>query len=313
MIVTFAVTLVVGCSGGLVPSPHRASPSDEGAVSVTSSATSSGTETAKALDAALVQRLIEVANDSGYGPADESFANVMAGVCRDVESGHSTWDEVIAQDVADGASKADAKRLYVFVRGQLCPALPAADEEKNPQGDTTAVSDGTRGLGSKLAYLDANWDQGDAKQCHAVFGAAGAKVHAYARGGMVMCAVEPISDVWGDAVINLDVVFEPATSEKRARELAFALLPNDAVFQKRLKLNNPGWAARKGSCVSLVFKSAVLSDVILTANPDWSDANMASAILYSGKQTDYGSSSSFDGTVRAMSLGIGGTAKGDNC
>lgn len=313
LIAVLAVTLLGGCSGGSAQSTRGASPSGGVVASETPTANPSETETANALDAALVQQLIAVANETGYGPADEAFADVMTVVCRDVASGHTTWDEVIAQDVADGASKADAKRLYTFVRDQLCPALPEDDEEKNPQGDKDAGSDGTRGLGSKLGHLDANWDQGDAKRCRAVFGASAVAVHAFARDGVAVCADEPLSDTWGDTVIGLDLAFEPAVSEKQARQMALQLLPDDAVFQKRVKLNNPGWAARKGSCVSVVFKSAALNGVILAANPDWSDANLASATLYSDKQTDYGSGSSFDGTVRAMSLGIGGTTKGDNC
>ena len=55
------------------------------------------------------------ADASGYGPADTGFVVLMVDACRAVDSGYSSWDKMVDQDVADGAPRTDAKQLYRFV------------------------------------------------------------------------------------------------------------------------------------------------------------------------------------------------------
>lgn len=261
----------------------------------------------------MIQRLIEVANDAGYGPADEGFALLMVDVCRDVESGHSEWSELIAQDVADGAPRADARRFNGFLRDEFCPEVKPLNEDAQPSGDAEAVGDGTRGLGSSASFLDAQWKHGSVKDCRAATGSPIGEARAYRRAGALVCGSYIDGGPWGDTFINLDVVFDPNVTEARARKMALRLLPADATFETRLKNSNPEWAAKGGSCVSLIFRSSTLSDAILAANPDWSDPDGATATMYSLKQTDYGSGSQFDGTVRVLSISVGGDSDDPSC
>lgn len=261
---------------------------------------------------ALMQRFISFADDAGYGPADEGFALLMVDVCRDIESGHSRWSELISQDVADGASRRDATLFHNFLRDEYCPGVRPVADRKQPKGDPDAVSNGTRGLASSAAYLDAHWEHGSLEACRAATGAPLGEARAYVQAGGLVCA-DYVDAVWGDALIDLDVVFEPPVSEADARAAALTLLPLDAEYQVRVPHNNPNWASEAGSCISLVFGSSTLDEAVRSINADWSDANEATATLYSEKQTNYGSGNIFDGTVRLMSLSLGGTSADASC
>ena len=240
---------------------------------------------------------------------------LMIDTCREVGSGHSAWSELVAQDVADGAPRAKAETFYLFLREEFCLGVkPPKKAEESASTDDTADPDGTRGLGSTVTSLDATWRSGDPDSCVAATGAPFGEARAYAvRPGVLVCADYVAGGVWGDTLINLDVVFEPSVTEEEAGRAALKLLPKDATFVERFELRNPGWAARDGSCVSHVFRSPALDQSILAVNPDWGDAELATATSYSLKQTDYGSGSVFDGTVRVLSLAIGGDAADSSC
>ena len=114
--------------------------------------------------------------------------------------------------------------------------------------------------------------------------------------------------MYGDTFISLDVVFTPVVPEAAALKTAVRLLPADAKFVDRLLGTNPPYAARDGSCPSLVYKSTTLADAVSAAADDGVDPSgpEANAVLYSDRQTNYGSSTVYNGQVRTLSLSIGG-------
>jgi len=58
------------------------------------------------------------------------------------------------------------------------------------------------------------------------------------------------------------------------------------------------------------MRSQTLATALESVNPGWGSDDMATAVLYSGRQTRDGSSSSYTGQVHQMSLGIGGHNEG---
>lgn len=312
-----ALTVTAGCSSDDPPASEPKSsttptsePTPEPSPAVEPS---EDTSIQDALDEAgipadLKRQVVAAADAAGYGPANEGFVVLMVEVCRDVESGYSDWDELVDQDAADGAPRADAQQLYDFVKTRLCPYVRAAPDAPQPSGNAAAVGDGTRGLGSSAEFLDANWKHGDTSACRAAVGAPLGDPRAYAiASGALVCGGAGLG-VYGDTFINLDVVFDPPVSEAAALKVAEKLLPADAEFVDRLMGKNPKYAARDGSCPSIVYTSQALADAVNAAADDGVDEQgpEANATLYSDRQTNYGSSSVFNGQVRTLSLSIGG-------
>lgn len=257
---------------------------------------------------ALAQRLVVAADDAGYGPADTSFAALMIDTCRDVDSGYSNWNELIDQDVADGAPRRQAGTFYAFLRTQFCPAVKPAPDKPQPSGDADAAASGTRGLGTSADYLDAHWKHGDLATCRAATGAPLGEPRTYiVAPGALMCGDVGVG-VYGNTFIDLDVVFTPPVPEAAARQVAEKLLPVDATFVERRMGKNPPYANRGGSCPSLLYRSQTLAAAVNAAADAGVDASgpEATATFYSDRQTNYGSSTVYDGRVRTLSLGIGG-------
>jgi hypothetical protein len=264
-----------------------------------------------ALDAAgvtdhMAEQLIAVANENGYGPADKTFAALMIDACRDAESGHMSFEEMIAQDAADAAGLAEAQQFYSYLANEYCPKL------KDPASATTATAtpadaNGTRGLMTPLGSLKERLAPADLQVCEKVIGAADGQAVAYTFGpGAVVCADVQTSGAFANVPSTLDVLFHPAVPIARARAVAGALLPKDASYVARKHGSNPPWAHRDGSCLALLFTSVALGEQVQRMHPEGSNDDDAVALLYSDRQTDYGSSADFSGKVRLMSISTGG-------
>ncbi|CAM3532613.1 hypothetical protein NODU109028_21175 [Nocardioides dubius] len=72
----------------------------------------------------LATNLAAVANRYGYGPADESYADIIVlVVCDPIESGLMTWEDSVAEDIASGAPASDAEAFNDYARTVFCPGM----------------------------------------------------------------------------------------------------------------------------------------------------------------------------------------------
>ncbi|RYP84225.1 hypothetical protein EKO23_16320 [Nocardioides guangzhouensis] len=83
-----------------------------------------------ALNAKAVRLFGAVADDTGYGYGEgttlgfgeaKDLALLMLSHCEDVAGGVTTWEDLVDEDVSVGASPADAREMYGYVREYLCP------------------------------------------------------------------------------------------------------------------------------------------------------------------------------------------------
>jgi hypothetical protein len=131
--------LAAGCCGASTQSPTASADKTETSTQTPTSSSSATVDTSVAdkltaagVPPALVHRLIATADSHGYGPADEAFASLMVDVCRDVHVGYKKWDELIAQDEADGASASAADAFNDFLRDEFCPQVKPATDTAPP-------------------------------------------------------------------------------------------------------------------------------------------------------------------------------------
>ncbi len=269
----------------------------------------------------LVARLGVVAGDTGYGltrgqalTGDQArgFAVLQISTCRELASGFRSLAEVIASDVAGGAPRADAETMAAFLRDTFCPgvdARPRTDTEPTtsatPQAPHTPT-DGTRGLMSSRAALDASFPAGSLADCAAATGEPLGEPHAYALpGGELLCGDFITDGPWDEHFINLEVVFPRPVTIEAALPVLTALLPADIGPATTRDGGNPPYVPVAGSCLSIAWPSVTIGASVQRLSPDWGPVSGAEAILYSDRRTSDGSSAPFDGTVRVASLSFG--------
>lgn len=329
VLVLGAVLAIAGIVGGDSETPSTAAENEDAAATTLSEAAPStaaedeDTSVQDFLDAAgvgaaLVRRLGEVAGDTGYGLTrgvpmeDESargFAMIQVTTCRELASGYRTLEEIVASDIANGAPEGDARTMAAFLRDSFCPAVePLTQDTSAPTpGAAAPPSDGTRGLMSSVEYLDATLPAGSVADCAAVTGQPFGEPRAYVLpGGQLLCGDFTADGPWGPHFIHLDVVFPTPVPAEQALPVVTSLMPEDLGPADTREGGNPPYAPAPGGCLSVVWPSQIMGDVVARINPDWGPENEASAVLYSDRQTSDGSSAPFDGTVRVASLGSGG-------
>ncbi|WP_346619643.1 hypothetical protein [Blastococcus montanus] len=316
-----AAVLTAGCStdSGSDPGSGSAEPaaSDSPAPAEPSADTSLQDALSVAgVNDALVADLGRVAGASGYGlqpdmplTGDDAirFAVVQLDTCRELASGFRTLEEVVARDVADGASRADAQAMADFLSSTYCPAVRSPEDSALPgpgAGSATPPADGTRGLMSPVDYLDATLPAGSLTECAAATGEPYGEPRAYTLpGGQLVCG--SVNDTWDRHLIGFDVVFPQPVPVDQALPAIEALLPDDIGQPDTRPGENPSWSPIRGSCLSVAWSSPTIGAAVARLSTNFDDENAASAVLYSDRQTDEGASAPFDGTVRMASVGFG--------
>jgi predicted small lipoprotein YifL len=317
--------LLAGCGGdgplevaevGQDPSP---SPSATADTSIEDALARAGVSDELALE------LGAVAGRTGYGLSrgvpmplvqSRSFAFVQVDTCRDIATGATTWERVVARDVADGASRSDAEQMASFLQSTFCPVVrpePGLDTTPTTSAGPASATDdnGTRGLLSDGEWLAGRWKAVPYDRCLPQLGQPSDADEARAfelRAGVLLCTSLPSR--WHSRSIDMDLVFAEPVPEATALQLVAPLLPPDAQLGTREVGSNPPHAPAPGTCVSIQWTSEVLRTAVAEASPSWSDSDEASVVLYSSQQTDTGSADAYDGTVKQAALATGGHSFG---
>lgn len=262
-----------------------------------------------------VKQLIALADELGYGPATKDFAWVMADTCRDVKAGASTYPELVDADVANGASRADAQRMYDWLKTSFCPDVKAATDLPAPGqsgGQTPALPAGLQGLGGSVKWFDAKFKPSSQAPCRAVQGAPLGIERAYVFApGVTLCLDYMGNAPLGDVQDAASLVFSPLVSQSKALAAVARLLPKDAQLVDQLKGSNPDYAGRPGSCLSVLYRSPTWKQQMsqyddLTDPAGITYDTSLDVMLYSDRQTADGSSSEYTGMVRYADLTSGG-------
>lgn len=263
---------------------------------------------------ALVDQLDAVADSTGYGVAvdrerdlesRQGFALTMVGSCREVAAGHRSWADLVRQDVADGAVRSDAERLYEFVRTRMCPVIKPEAAASAPLASSAAGSAATRGLLSDRAWWDARFRPGSAAMCTRYAGTGLGPWLAYTLApGRTACW--DAAPRWDDLPIGVTVVFDPPVVEDEALLVAERLLPADHKEGTARRGSNAPHASAPGSCASRSYTSDALREAVTSVRSEWSEPESARIMLYSGRMTDEGADGPFvPRSVRLADLSIG--------
>jgi hypothetical protein len=236
-----------------------------------------------------------------------ALAVLMVDTCREVRSGFQSWSEVVDSDVASGAPRADAEGFASFVRTQFCPQVTEAQQRAPktrtpaPQQDPEPSSPGVLATTDELTSLYRTVPYGP---CAAAAGEPiGEPLALRMNASTLLCA--EISSVWDGRVPSVDVVFETSVSRRKALRVAEQLMPPDSRPLDTREGRNPPYAPNAGGCLSASYSSDTIASLLATTSDSFEGPGV-NATLYSDRQTIDGSSASFDGTVRVMSVGIGG-------
>ncbi|MFF6994741.1 hypothetical protein ACFY93_07220 [Streptomyces sp. NPDC008313] len=265
----------------------------------------------------LVNDLGEVGDANGYGmDADTAttldqrrlFATTQIGTCRNVASGHRSWDGVQNSDVGGGASEEQAAAMADFLRGDFCPHVKPLKEAPLPKQTLDGPEEdakGGRGLGSTVAWWDARyqrvtWSEACARQTGQPMGEPLA--YRIAK-GVVVCADIPPAKSLKKHLISVDVVFAAPVPADRADEVVLSLLPADATTIGRSDGVNPDWSPLEGACLSNDFNSATMEKVTTGLEKDPEPA--AHAVYYSDGATDDGAVGPYTGKVKQAVLATG--------
>lgn len=304
-------------------SPPTSSPTSTTSPTSGQSATSSATDE-EALEAApaeggisdeLADELADLANKLGYGPADRSFALIMVITCRDVAAGSKSFAEVVDLDVAGGAPRAKAEQMYEFVKTKVCPQVkPVADQAAptaDPNASGGAQPGGMRAMGVSAAAFPNLFKAGRQATCRAAEGVPLGTAAAYTlKGGATLCLDYTDREPLGDVQDSMSVVFNPPVPRATALRTVARLLPKDTKVVESLTGMNPDYAAKDGSCESVLYSSKAYQEHMSQYDSDEEMGitfdDTLNAMLYSDRQTADGSSSTFNGSVRFVSVTSGG-------
>jgi len=264
---------------------------------------------------ALVCELGARADGAGYGldgrattfAQRQDFAVVMAQTCAEVASGYRSWEQVIDDDVDQGAPPTSASRLYSYLRTAFCPQVSASAE---PAPVERALSsgpvdeNGMRGIASTLSWYQGRFEPVPLSKCTSRLGEfTFGQGYAFQFDADTVLCLEDYSDGGGRAGHELwsaDLVFATAVTEDVALDAARQLLPEDAVEDSRVVGTN---ATGPHSCLSIDYHSERLADHARDAvSRRTNDPGYINVHLYSEGESDLGSSAPYTGTVQLASL-----------
>lgn len=263
----------------------------------------------------MVCGLGEVSDAAGYGfdsrattfEERQGFAYVALDNCREAASGYVTWDEIIADEVAQGAPRRASSTLNGYLRDVYCPAVLLGGEEAAPPA--TGVSDpvdakGMRGIYSNITWYDGRFEPLPLSECTSRLGEFMLDEGRAYRfdDDTVLCVDVPSADHGGlDAPTRYaELAFRAPQSEESALAKAMQLVPEDAAFDSRVVATN---AEGPNSCLSVDYRSARVGERAREGGPKRdSSPEYINVHLYSERQSDLGSSSPYDGTVSAAYL-----------
>jgi hypothetical protein len=230
-----------------------------------------------------------------------------------VKAGASNYPELVDADVANGASRADAQRMYDWLKATYCPHVKAATDQPAPGqgGAGAALSAGLQGLGASVKWFDAKFKPSSQEPCRAVQGAPLGIERAYVFGpGATLCLDYMGRKPLGDVQDSASLVFSPLVSQAHALAAVKRLLPKDATMVDQLKGSTPDYAGRSGSCLSVLYHSATwkqqMSQYDSTDDLGIEYDTSLNVMLYSDRQTADGSSSEYSGMVRYAEISSGG-------
>lgn len=125
---------------------------------------------------AMVCALGEVSDASGYGLDNrattfeerQGFAMIVLENCHEAASGYMTWDEIINDEIDQGAPRHAATELNSYLRDVYCPAVsisegPAPSVALVPSGDFD--ENGMRGIYSKIGWYDGRFEALQLPEC----------------------------------------------------------------------------------------------------------------------------------------------------
>ena len=263
---------------------------------------------------AMVCALGEISDASGYGLDDrattfeerQGFAMIVLESCRESASGYATWDEIIDDDVDQGAPRPAAAKLNGYLRDVYCPAVylsaaPVPSVAAVPAGELD--ENGIRGIYSKIAWYDGRFEALQLSECTFRLGEFMLDEGRAYRfdDDTVLCLDVPSSNRGGlDAPTwSATLAFRAPQSEESALARALQLVPDDVVRDSRMVATN---AQGPNSCLSVDFRSTLVGDQARAESRRSSDLEYVNIHLYSDRQSDLGSSSPYDGTVSAAYL-----------
>lgn len=252
----------------------------------------------------MVCALGEVQDKASYGMGNRAttfaeragLATVIISDCEDVANGYTTWTEVIADDVLDGAPRSDATTFNTHLERVFCPALTLSNDSEPAAAELTSAPEdenGTRGLYSSVSWWDGRFEPVPLSECTSRAGAFDKDGRAYRfDGDSVLCndIYDSVRPVWHSAV-----AFIQPQPEDAAVAIARELLPVDAVEVGRVRGTS---TIGTGTCLSVDYFSSTLAAVQQMESRRSSDPGYANIHLYSERRTSNGSSAKYSGTAK---------------
>ncbi|WP_336873995.1 hypothetical protein [Rhodococcus qingshengii] len=255
---------------------------------------------------AMVCALGEISDAAGYGLDNrattfeerQGFAMIVLESCREAASGYLTWDEIIDNDVEQGAPRPAAIKLNGYLRDVYCPAVSLSEAAAPsvaavPAGELD--ENGMRGIYSKIAWYDGRFEALPLSECTSRLGEFMLdEGRAYRFDDeTVLCLDVPSSNRGGlDAPTwSATLAFLTPQSEESALARAQQLVPGDAVRDSRIVATN---AQGPNSCLSVDFRSTLVGEQARAESRRSSDLEYVNIHLYSDRQSDLGSSSPYD-------------------
>jgi hypothetical protein len=201
--------------------------------------------------------------------------------------------------------------MYEFLRTEFCPHVTPATDQPAATGGGEAVPAGIRALGVRAASFPDLFQHGDQATCRAAEGAPWGTAAAYRlRLDVTVCLDYIERDPLGDVQDDLSLVFDPPVPRAQALATIARVLPRDARRVETLTGHNPPYAARDGSCLSVLYTSPRYADHMsqYDAEDEYGITydEKITAMLYSDRQTADGSSTAFNGMVRFVDVSSGG-------
>lgn len=259
----------------------------------------------------MVCGLGDVMDEAGYGfdnrattfQERQGFASIELDNCRETASGYTTWDEVIDDEVAEGAPRSASTRLNGHLRDIFCPAM--SDPAAVAPPSVAIISDpvdnnGMRGIYSQIAWYDGRFEGLPPVECTSRLGEFVLEEGRAYRfdDSTVLCVTVPSSMRGGvDAYIwSATLAFTTPQDEASALAKALQLVPDGAQMDSRMIATN---AEGPNSCLSVDYRSRPIEQLASTAEPNTTDRGFVNVHLYSDRQTRLGSSFPYTGSANA--------------
>ncbi|WP_137726324.1 hypothetical protein [Prescottella subtropica] len=260
----------------------------------------------------MVCGLGDVMDETGYGfdnrattfQERQGFASIELDNCRETANGYTTWDEVINEDVAQGAPRRASTTLNGYLRDVYCPAMLDQPEEAPPATAMTSGpvdGNGMRGIYSKLAWYDGKFEGLPPSECTSRLGEfmlGEGRAYRF-DDSTILCVDVPSASRGGeDAYIWLaTLAFTTPHDEESALGKALQLVPDGPQMDSRMIGTN---TQGPNSCLSVDYRSQQLEKQAPIAAPNkTTDRGFVNVRLYSGRQTSQGSSSPYTGNANA--------------